>query len=469
MADRTAITSPFARAVSPSVWQPRYPCSLSKRLKGLGICVAGIIFMPLFLRRDTITLPKSTSGAPASLGGSPEALLPLTRRERLGGVSYDAWESLRPAVGAAVKNQDYPYGGSRYSTDGKARLRDAGAAAAATPAASVNALELEPTFAVAAVAAPLFERNVCQLPLAEVLRTVRQFHARNGGLAPTRGRGLFAVAAGHSAAHLTNDTVSHFLEFPEFDVVILAYDGYDWLDIARHPWAALGEPRVRVIREPNGLKYAVAKRHLPADHLQRQGYSHLFLWDDDIELQPDFCARDVLMTLQLTSQIKVAAPLVTGDCHLSCWANDEMQTAKAMLREGERASWAHLLIQTPEMMVPIYSVDAWSCYAELVDDETPECWGIDSVTAGCLCEHAGATLHGPGQAMLLHATVAHVNLRSLAQPGRANIERARAFETKIVEALAKRPGGQACADLGRPLRQDGAQAHIATGACFVPP
>lgn len=281
------------------------------------------------------------------------------------------------------------------------------------------------------------------------------------------GRGLYAVAAGASAAQLVNDTVSHFLSFPEFDVAILAYDRYDWSDALKHPWAALGEPRLRIIRAPGGFKYVVAKQHLPADLLRKRGYSHLFLWDDDIELQPNFNARDVLLTLQLAPQLKVAAPFVAGGCHLSCWVNDVsvLQPGDPLAQQdSKQLSSAHFLVETPEMMVPIYAVDAWGCYADLIDPDLPESWGIDSVTAGCLCAHVGATLQGPGQVMLLRSTVAHVNLRALSG---ANIDRAREYERTIVAALANTTGGRQCVDVGGPLRRDGTLAHLARGACLV--
>lgn len=61
---------------------------------------------------------------------------------------------------------------------------------------------------------------------------------------------------------LVNDTVRHFLSFPEFDVVIFAYDEHDWLNASLHPWAALSEPRIRIVRGVHTLKYAFAKRYL---------------------------------------------------------------------------------------------------------------------------------------------------------------------------------------------------------------
>lgn len=285
----------------------------------------------------------------------------------------------------------------------------------------------------------------------------------------TSARGLYAVAAGSAATGLVDSTASHFLQFDEFDVVLLAYDETNWLDLSQFPWAGLGEPRVKVIRDLRQQKYPMAKRHLPAARLSEQGYSHLFLWDDDMELEPGFNARDVLLTLQLASRIKVAAPFVTNGCHLACWVSEEEALARDRSPEARlNASghkWPHFLVETPEMMVPIYSVDAWGCYADLVDPELPESWGIDSPAAGCLCDQAGATLQGPGQAMLLHSRVAHHNLQTLS--GAMQVPRARAFETKLINALIAKPGGKECGAVAGPLRQDGNVADLARTACLV--
>lgn len=343
----------------------------------------------------------------------------------------------------------------------------------------------------------LFDENACNSNIVTILE--QQAHDSSLQQRRSMGRGLYAVAAGASAVQLVNDTVSHFLSFPEFDVVVFAYDGYNWSDSSLHPWAALGVPRVRIIRGL-GYKYVFAAQHLPAGRLRRQGYSHLFLWDDDMRLLSSFNARDVLRTLQLAPQLKVAQPYVTGSCHLGCWASAEAQrrqeqsaalTAAATgssssSSSSSSGSWAHFLITTPEIMVPIYAVDAWGCFADLVDPRYPEAWGLDTTYAGCLCSSVGAMLradadaHAPGQAMLLTAGVEHMNLHSQSQsqptesqPGQpegasdgSRFERARAGLERIKQLLGNSTGGKECNAVGMPIRRVCDDPLAAVGGCL---
>lgn len=356
----------------------------------------------------------------------------------------------------------------------------------------------QPNYTLAAAALPASDAGACSFRLDRLLSARRAAEAVRGGttdggpeagpagavacpslagvaeastveqLWRWRGRGLYAVPAGSGTASLVNDTVSHFLSHPQFDVVIFAFDSHDWSDTRAYPWIALGEPRVRVIRA-KGQKHVLAKQHLPASALAAAGYSHLFLWDDDIELLRTFHAGDVLQTLQMVPRIKVAAPYVVGGCHLACWVSDvPLPAGHDVTTTATPQTRAHFLVSTPETMLPIYGVDSWACYSDLVDPAYPESWGMDSCVSGCLCSDVGAALHELGQVILLQAGVNHADRHSLTGSSSFNLERARAGADKLVAAARSTPRGRECVDTSNPVRFAGELSNAALGACIVP-
>lgn len=245
--------------------------------------------------------------------------------------------------------------------------------------------------------------------------------ARNDVVGPERG--LLLLGAGHRNSDLVDALVLHFLGAGNFVVVLLAYEDFDWKG-SFPSWAK----DVEIIRE-SGWKYLLAEKHFPADKLERMGVSHIFMWDDDVELTPQFNASLFLRVLQSAPQIQVAAPAVGANCHLACW------TAKP----PADLLTVHAVASTPEMMFPIYSTTAWSCYATLLNKQTPEMWGIDSSAAGCACRDVGAALVDFGQAIFVNQLVHHADRKG--NQGKFNYTRARLAEEHIHGELRKRRPG----------------------------
>ena len=260
---------------------------------------------------------------------------------------------------------------------------------------------------------------------------------------------IFALAAGGSTRELIAPVVEHFLRSRIFVIILLSYDDFDWL-VAYPAWREAG---VEVIRD-KGTKYVMAVRHLPATELARRGATHLWLWDDDMGLTDSFDAASMQALLASTPQIAVAAPHVTEGCHLVCWSDDGY----------------HGVVSTPEMMVAAYSRTAWDCYADLVQPDSPEGWGIDSVYAACLCREAGAALHAPhfGQVMFFEHEVHHRNRKTIANlAGGFKIERAREFSGELERRATATAEGRKCVQESLHVRSVGEGPRDAVRVCFA--
>lgn len=253
---------------------------------------------------------------------------------------------------------------------------------------------------------------------------------------PGKERGLLLLGAGSKNYDLVEILVSHFLATRSFLVCLLAYEDFDWRG-SFPSWAN----DVEIIRE-NGWKYSLVAKHFPADKLERMGISHIFMWDDDVELTPGFNASLFLRVLQSAPQIHVAAPAVGANCHLVCWAAQPPADLVTV----------HAVASTPEMMFPIYSTKAWRCYASLLNEQTPEMWGIDSSAAGCACRDTGSALSEYGQAIFVNQLVHHADRKG--NRAKFNETRAHLAEAHIHRELRRRRphDWQECLDKSTSMR-----------------
>jgi hypothetical protein len=258
------------------------------------------------------------------------------------------------------------------------------------------------------------------------------------------------------------DAVASHFAAAGFDILLLALDDFDWA--GTFPWGK--SARTRVVRD-RGQKYVVAARHLDPAALRADGVSHVLVWDNDALLSESFDAAALLALLQAAPGIAVAAPFVDGGCHFMCDAG--------MKAAAQRGDAAHAVRMTPEMMYAAYSLAAWACMRERIvlalGGETPELWGIDSISAGCVCADAGAAITA-GQFVLMHPafTVSHGDTGSLTRSSTFNHSRA-VLAGERIQALARSGDPAAwgpCVRDGDAVRQANDNFHSAEGVCFVP-
>lgn len=259
--------------------------------------------------------------------------------------------------------------------------------------------------------------------------------------------GLFFAAVGGRCAPTVDATVRYFRSI-EMDVFLIGYDEHDW---SGFPWFR----SIRFVRE-QGRKYALAKKYIP--DIKVLGYSHVFLWDEDVLPRPAFDGAALLALLQALPRVGVAAPFVAASGHFMGGFDGTLRMPHGV----------HAVYVTPEMMCPIYSVAAWACIVErLVDERSPELWGVDSARAGCLCKDAQSSVADGGQVVFLHESfsVDHVDGKTQAT---FNEARARRGEQLILDKLVERfpDDWQACLDAGTAFRLEVNEPSSVRGLCI---
>jgi hypothetical protein len=341
---------------------------------------------------------------------------------------------------------------------------------AAAPAAAISSSAASAAVAVGAAAAAAAVADYSGAALAPTARGVGDWsadacagrggfalpNATGGGGGGARRRappgGLFFSAVGGKCSGMVDATVAHFLSVG-VDVFLIGYDDADW---SAFPWF----PRIKFLREA-GAKYALARKHIP--DIAALGYTHVFLWDEDALLRPAFDAAALLALLQALPAVGIGAPFVVANPH---FMGEPEYVAAATAASGDAV---HAVRATPEMMFPVYSARSWACVASrLVDDRSPENWGVDAARAGCLCKDASNNVAEGGQIIFMHPAFAvdHGNAQSMASS--FNEARARAGEDLILDKLKARfpDDWQQCFDAGNAMREKLPLLNEVQGYCI---
>ncbi len=206
-----------------------------------------------------------------------------------------------------------------------------------------------------------------------------------GGNLSVSGKALVSIVIGMKARNciaLLIDSMGH----RSFDYLFFSHDNFSWVE---EPWYT--QAGVTVLHIPGGRKWQVMYDYLTPAKVAL--YSHLFLWDDDLQPAPGFDGEVMLQFLQ-AFRIEIAQPVVRKNGH----PPNVPRKHDAPIRETFCV----------EVQVPCYSTKTWlECIRpRMIQTFLQTGWGID------------AELHGsgdcaPNHQYALNFPLDHMDFRTL--------------------------------------------------------
>lgn len=216
---------------------------------------------------------------------------------------------------------------------------------------------------------------------------------------------LFMPVGGKNADHVI-DTVGKFANSNCFDVLLAAYDDFDWSSsvLATHG-------NVRIVSD-RGQKWRLAFKHLSPSATSK--YSHVLLWDDDIIIPQDSkFSPDLYLWLISELNIDVSQPWVSTNGHdhvmsaaaYTGWtdsSNNESDFPKPHIIE-------HWFV---EIMAPAYTHEKWACLFRFLEQHQSEIphwgmgWGLDTSVLPTVC---GAISQPLQTALIMSMHVSHAD------------------------------------------------------------
>lgn len=183
-------------------------------------------------------------------------------------------------------------------------------------------------------------------------------------------KALVAIPVGYKAREAISSLIDS-MGHRAFDYVLFAYDEYPW-EVER----LADKPGVTLLRTRGGRKWALYYNHLNnRTHLEK--YSHLFLWDDDLQPVLGYFDGELLLHFLQQLKIEIAQPMIRRNHHGSYGFEG---TDFKMLSGGGRDGAFLREVQIVEIMAPCYSVRVWlECILPRMIDGGGEGggWGID--------------------------------------------------------------------------------------------
>lgn len=170
-------------------------------------------------------------------------------------------------------------------------------------------------------------------------------------------KALVSIPIGKKARKTVSSVITS-MGHHAFDYLLFAYDDFSWKTEAWYH-----EPGVSVVHVPGGRMFQLYHDYLIPNKVSP--YSHLFLWDDDIQPAPGFDGEVLLQFLQAFN-LDIAQPLIRKNAHGELVDRGFGGT----IRE----------VKQVEIMVPCYSTKTWlECIRPRIIREFVTSWGIDSV------------------------------------------------------------------------------------------
>jgi hypothetical protein len=203
------------------------------------------------------------------------------------------------------------------------------------------------------------------VPLQDRSLAPSRIEAHDDGCDP---RCLYVSPVGGGARDLLPGMLERFRDAGA-DCLLLQYDEAD-LPIP---------PGVRVIRD-RGYKWQLALRHLDPDEIS--AYDYIFFWDDDIGVA-DF---DPLRFIQImrANRLDMAQPAIQSPHGLSHSITGH-RSCPMPRREPDGES-VHLVVgrltNFVEIMVPVFTREAWREFHRYLDAENRSGWGYDYIPLG---------------------------------------------------------------------------------------
>jgi len=176
---------------------------------------------------------------------------------------------------------------------------------------------------------------------------------------PLKGKALVSIPIGAHAV----DTIANLIKVmghKAFDYTFFAYDDTDW---SKEVWFEI--EGVSVLRTPHERKWTLYYDYLIAESVH--AYSHLLLWDDDLEPTAGFDGEVLLQMLQ-TFDIGISQPVIGKHSHVQFEGTTLGQRNWGLLHQ----------ISIVEIMAPMYSTAQWSeCLRPRMARERGSGWGLD--------------------------------------------------------------------------------------------
>lgn len=120
-----------------------------------------------------------------------------------------------------------------------------------------------------------------------------------------------------------------------------------------------------------GIKWELARKYVTPEYCK--DYDLIFFWDDDI----DVCAFSLKRFIDIfrRNRLQMAQPALTGDSYYS---------HKVTLRDRGRKVGRYT--DFVEIMVPVFTREAWSAFYNQIDTDIKWGWGLDDM-ARSLCAY----------------------------------------------------------------------------------
>jgi hypothetical protein len=168
---------------------------------------------------------------------------------------------------------------------------------------------------------------------------------------------LFTILAGKGAEPFLEKTLHRFLDAGA-DCLVVQYDDSE-----------LPIPKGAEVRRDSGQKWQLARRHLTPEKVA--DYDYVFIWDDDIDLL-EFDPR-LFVEIMAACNLDCAQPAIVSEHGIM----HEITKAQAL----HPSSGSHLsvgrLTNFVEIMVPVYSRQAWLDFWPYLTDESASGHGYD--------------------------------------------------------------------------------------------
>jgi hypothetical protein len=176
---------------------------------------------------------------------------------------------------------------------------------------------------------------------------------------PLKGKALVSIPIGARALESISKLVKS-MGHKAFDFKFFAYDDTNW---TAEEW--FGMDGVSVIRTAGGRKWTLYFDYLLAENVT--SYTHLFLWDDDLEPTIEFDG-EVLLHLLQAFDVGISQPMISLRAHTQFEGTASSQREWGLLHQ----------VAVVEIMAPIYSSLVWSdCIRPRMARDRGSGWGLD--------------------------------------------------------------------------------------------
>lgn len=173
------------------------------------------------------------------------------------------------------------------------------------------------------------------------------------------GRYLYACAADSRGKEFIRQVIEKF-GHEDFDYLIFVYDDTRFDEEVFR--------QCRFIYE-KGLKWQFCKKFLTPGFIA--GYAYIFVWDDDIELL-DFSYRDFIKIMRRNA-LDMAQPALSRDSY----ATHKITLARRGNKIGRLTDFV-------EIMVPVFTAEAWIKFWKMLGQDAGWGWGYDMVAKKAL-------------------------------------------------------------------------------------